>query len=90
MPQRNMGTDTGEGYYVKMYLGFVLMKYGKIHGHENNCHEGRSSYLQISKNRSPNMPHRATWRRTRVIQEAEGPEKSMGKVFIVVFIAKKG
>lgn len=71
-----------------MYLGFVLIKYSKVHGHENS-HEERRSYSQVSKNRNHNTPHRATQGRIRVGQEAERQVASLRKAFIVVFTAKK-
>ena len=54
-----------------MFLGFVLLKYGKRHRHGNDFHEGISSYSQIPRIRMHSTSCRATWGSTRVSQEAK-------------------
>lgn len=68
----------------EMDPGCVLIKYGKIHRHGNDCHEARSLCSQIPGNRRSGTLCRTTKRSSRVSQEAEeerrehGPEPLLG------------
>lgn len=35
-----------------MYLGFILIRYGKTHRHRNDCHGGRSLYSRSPETRA--------------------------------------
>lgn len=57
--------------YSKVCPGFVSIKYGETHRHGNDCHDRRSLYSQIPRNRSHGTSRRATWGSTSIGQEAE-------------------
>lgn len=72
-----------------MYLEFVLVRYGKLYRHGNDCPE-RSFYVpRFPRSRRHSMLcMRATRGGTRVGQEAE--EKTWAGALIVVFEGKTG
>jgi len=57
--------------------------------YRNDCHDGRSLYSQIPRNKRHGMTHRAAQGNTRVSQATEQGETWV-RVFIVVFMGKNG
>ena len=72
-------------HYFKVYPGFLLVRYGKTRRHGNDCHQGRSLYSQIPRNRRHGTLQGHTG------QESEGVREKLGQApSLYIFWGKNG
>lgn len=62
-----------------MYLGFVLIRYGKTHRCRNDCREGRILYSQIPKSMRHQLLGHAGQGSNRTDEEEERGGQSMAQ-----------